>query len=105
MKAKLLALALLLAAAPALAAETTVVITVTGASATSVTCNGTTSFTAPVAPGTTICPVVVEPAGWAGSYTLTGANATLFALAAGKLVVGGTALPAGDYTVRIIVAP
>lgn len=86
---------------------------------TGVTCAPSSAFTlsgstftstgsGPVAAGTVVCTITVAPAGWVGTLSLTGANASSFAIAIGTtstLNVGSAALAAGSYAVTINSAP
>ena len=87
------------------AASTQLSIIVGGTGSTSVACTPLTTLTAPVAAGTLICPIAVVPSGWTGVFTLSGANATSFALSGSTLVVGATPLAAGSYSVTITATP
>lgn len=107
----LVALGILFGSAAADAATATLTIVINGPSSTSVTCttaSGTT-FTAPLAAGSQICPITVAPSGWSGSLALSGMNASDFAISSGtsgqELVVGSTALNAGTYSVTITATP
>jgi hypothetical protein len=108
---KLAALAVILglATAPAMAANTTLSIIVNSAPSTSVTCTLTaSSFTAPVAAGTNVANCVVAPSTWSGALTLSGADASSFALVqgTGALNVGSTALTASrSYAVTLTSTP
>ena len=95
------------------AASVNVTVNVPSAPSTSVSCGGNTfTFTGPVAAGTAICPVVVEPSTWAGSLALSGTDASSFALQAGssgvQLVVGAAGLSVNNtnsYSVTITATP
>ena len=82
-------------------------VNVPSAPSTTVTCTAASGFTlagnvftdgaAPLAAGTLVCTPVVTPTGWAGTLTLTGADAGLFVLTTANpptVNVGNTALPA-----------
>jgi hypothetical protein len=107
MKRKLRLIALLSAAlfgARADAATTTVSIVINSPTSTTVTCPLTT-YTAPLAAGSTICAIAVAPNGWSGALALSGTNASSFALSGSNLVVGSTALAAGTYSATITATP
>jgi hypothetical protein len=97
-------LSLALFGARADAATTTLSIIINSPTSTTVTCPMTT-YTAPLAAGSVICPIAVAPSGWSGALALSGANAGSFALSASNLVVGSTALQPGTYTVVITATP
>jgi hypothetical protein len=59
----------------------------------------------PLAAGTVICPITIAPSGWSGALTLSGTNASSFALSGTNLVVGSTALGTGTYAVTITATP
>lgn len=105
---KLLAFVALLASlvgAHAQGTTSTFTIVINGPLSTSITCTPS-ALTAPVAPGTIICPLVVSPTGWSGLFSpLTGANASSFSLSGSNLVVGSTALAAGSYSVTVTATP
>jgi hypothetical protein len=86
------------------AATTTLSIIINSPTSTAVMCPMTT-YTAPLAAGSVICPVTVAPSGWSGALALSGASATSFALSASKLVVGSTALQPGTYSITITATP
>ena len=86
------------------AATTTLSIIINSPTSTTVTCPMTT-YTAPLAAGSVICPITVAPGGWSGALTLSGASASSFALSASNLVVGSTALQPGTYSVMITATP
>jgi hypothetical protein len=86
------------------AATTTLSIIINSPTSTTVTCPMTT-YTAPLAAGSLICPITVAPGGWSGALSLSGANASSFALSASNLVVGSTALQPGTYSVMITATP
>ncbi len=86
------------------AATTTLSIIINSPTSTTVTCPMTT-YTAPLAAGSVICPITVAPSGWSGALALSGASASSFALSASKLVVGSTALQPGTYSITIIATP
>lgn len=96
--------ALGMAAVAVQAATTTMTIVVNSPNSTTVTCTPGT-LTAPVAAGVTICPISIAPAGWSGVLSLSGTDAARFALSGTNLVVGGTALTAGSYSVIITATP
>jgi hypothetical protein len=98
----LLSVALLGARADA--ATTTLSIIINSPTSTTVTCPLTT-YTAPLAAGSVICPIAVAPSGWSGALALSGTSASSFALSASNLVVGSTALQAGTYSVTISATP
>lgn len=89
----------------ALAAVTSITITVSSPPSTSVTCTPVATFTGTAAVGATVCPIAVLPAGWSGSLTLSGTDAAKFSVAGSNLVVGSTALAVGTYSVTITSAP
>jgi hypothetical protein len=97
-------LSLALFGARADAATTTLSIIINSPTSTTVTCPMTT-YTAPLATGSVICPITVAPSGWSGALALSGASASSFALSASNLVVGSTALPAGTYSVTVTATP
>lgn len=87
-------------------ATTNVTITVNSPASTSVTFTASqSSWTAPVAPATVIGSMAVGPAGWGGTLSLSGSNASSFAVAGSDLVVGSTALAAGSYSLTITASP
>ncbi len=86
------------------AATTTLSIIINSPTSTTVTCPMST-YTAPLAAGSVICPITVAPGGWSGALTLSGASASSFALSASNLVVGSTALQPGTYSVMITATP
>jgi hypothetical protein len=90
--------------APTDAATTTLSIIINSPTSTTVTCPMTT-YTAPLAAGSLICPLTVAPGGWSGALSLSGASASSFALSASNLVVGSTALQPGTYSVTITATP
>lgn len=96
---------LLLASTQVNAATTSLSIIINSQPSTAVSCPLQSSYTAPVAPGTIICPITVTPSGWSGALTLSGANSGSFALSGSNLVVGATALGVGTYTVTITSTP
>lgn len=94
--------------ASAFAASVGVVVTVNSPPSTSVTCTPVASFTTTAPAGAAVCPIAVLPSGWAGSYTLSGADAASFGIVAGSptnLVVGAVALAPRVYNVTITAAP
>ena len=104
MKFTLAALALLASFAGAQAATTTLSIIINSPASASVTCAMGT-LTAPLAAGSTVCPIVLAPTGWSGALALSGTNASSFALSGSNLVVGSPALVAGSYSVTITATP
>jgi hypothetical protein len=86
------------------ATTTTLSIIINSPTSTTVTCPMTT-YTAPLAAGSVICPITVALSGWSGALALSGANASSFALSASKLVVASAALPAGTYSITITATP
>jgi len=96
--------ALLLSLTGAQAASTMLSIIINSPASTSVTCTLGT-YTAPLAAGSTICPIVIAPAGWSGALALSGTNASSFSLNGSNLVVGSSALGAGTYSVTITATP
>lgn len=78
---------------------------VISAPSTSVSCPLAPSFASPVAAGTIICAVTVEPIGGMYVLGLSGTNAASFALSNANLVVGSAPLPAGTYYVTITATP
>ena len=92
------------ALAQAQAATTTLSIIINSPASTSITC-ALGSYTAPLASGAVICPISVAPAGWSGALTLSGTNASSFALSGSNLVVGATALPVGTYSITLTATP
>jgi hypothetical protein len=86
------------------AATTTLSIIINSPTSTTVTCPMTT-YTAPLAAGSLICSIAVAPGGWSRALSLTGANASSFALSASSLVVGSTALLPDAYSVTITATP
>ena len=104
MKKIVLAVVLAIAASAAHAANTTVSIVINSPASTSVSCSPGT-LTAPVAANTVVCPISVVPSGWSGALTLSGTNASSFALSGTNLVVGASALSAGTYSVTITATP
>ena len=112
MRQRIILAALLVAvSASARAANTNLSIIINSPPSTAVNCTieypaGTTSFTAPVAAGSTIAGCSVAPAAWSGALTLSGPNAGLFALSGGNLVVGTAAIATpGTYQVTITATP
>lgn len=108
MKSKfiLLGLAFLSMLGAARAASDSLTITVTSAASTAVSCNGlASSLAAPVAAGAFLCSIGVAPSGWTGTLSLSGANASSFAISGSGLYVGATALGAGSYAVTITATP
>jgi len=107
----LIGLAILFSGVAANAASVTLSIVVNAPSSPSVSCamrSGTT-FTAPLAAGTEICPITVAPTGWSGSLALSGTHAASFAISSGtsgqELAVGSTALDAGAYSATVTATP
>jgi hypothetical protein len=86
------------------AATTTLSIIINSPTSTTVTCPMTT-YTAPLAAGSVICPITVAPSGWSGALALSGASASSFALSGSNLVVGSAALQSGTYSVTITATP
>jgi hypothetical protein len=86
------------------AATTTLSIIINSPTSTTVTCPMTT-YTAPLAAGSVVCPITIAPAGWSGALALSGPNAGSFALSASNLVVGAAALQPGTYSVTITGTP
>jgi hypothetical protein len=86
------------------AATTALSIIINSPTSTAVTCPMTT-YTAPLAAGSVVCPITIAPSGWSGALALSGVNASSFALSASNLVVGSTALPAGTYSVTVTATP
>jgi hypothetical protein len=86
------------------AATTALSIIINSPTSTTVTCPMTT-YTAPLAAGSLICPIAVAPSGWSGALALSGSNASSFALSGSNLVVGSTALQPGTYSVTITATP
>jgi hypothetical protein len=97
-------LSLALFGARADAATTTLSIIINSPTSTTVTCPMTT-YTAPLAAGSLVCPITIAPSGWSGALSLSGANASSFALSASNLVVGSTALQSGTYSVIVTATP
>ena len=94
-----------LMAGGAYAATTTLSIVINSGPSTSVSCSPA-ALTAPVAAGTLVCPVVVAPASWSGALTLSGPNASSFALSGSNLVVGAAGIAnAGTLSVTITSTP
>lgn len=99
--------ALAIAAPAAHAASATFSVTF-GVASTAITCNlPTAPFPVPAAAGTIICdPITVAPAGWSGSFNLTGADNGTFAItndAQGnpQLVLSAPVTTPGTKTVTI----
>lgn len=96
-------------------ATVTLSVTITSPPATAIACGTSNSYTlaAPVAPGTVICPFVIQPTGWSGILTLTqsgGPQANAFAVSGGagaqSLVVGPVPLTTiGSYSLSITATP
>ncbi|MGH7158830.1 MAG: hypothetical protein ACREFS_01965 [Acetobacteraceae bacterium] len=103
------ALGMLSSGGVANASTVTLSIVINSSASTSVTCSPASGFVSPLAGGTEICPITVAPTGWSGSLSLSGTNASDFAIASGtsgqELVVGSTALAAGSYSVTITATP
>lgn len=98
---RLILIAALLLPVGAVAASFNMSLVLTTAASTSVTCN-TTTMQVPVAAGTKICDLVVQPAGWQGVFTLTGPDAGLFVLAGATIIVGPAPLTtARTYTATV----
>lgn len=89
------------------AASTSLSITVvtSGVPSTAVSCPLAPLYSAPLAIGSQICAITVTPSNWTGTLTLSGTNASSFALSGTNLVVDGTALVAGTYAVTITATP
>jgi len=92
-------------AARAQGATTSLSIIISSPPSTSVTCPLTPPYTAPLAAGSIICTVAIAPAGWSGALTLSGTNASSFALQGTNLVVAASPLAAGTYAVTITATP
>ena len=86
------------------AASLSLSIIINSPNSTTVTCPLST-YTAPVAAGALICPITIAPTGWSGALTLSGPNASSFALSGSNLNVGPAALTAGTYNVTITATP
>jgi len=86
------------------AATATLSIIINSPPSTTVTCPLAT-YVAPLAAGSTICPITIAPSGWSGALALSGKNASSFALSGSNLVVGSTSLAAGTYAVTITATP
>ncbi len=97
-------LPLALFSARADAATATLSIIINSPTSTTVTCPMTT-YTAPLAAASVVCPITIAPAGWSGALTLSGTNSSSFALSGGNLVVGASALASGSYSVTITATP
>lgn len=103
--------ALLGASIPALAASLNLTVNVSGS--TSVVCQGSLggaiTVMGPQAAGATICALLVSPGTWTGTFALSGANASLFAVtqsgSTNTLVVGSSPLPVGTYAVTVTATP
>ena len=60
----------------------------------------------PAAAGSVVATVAVTvPSNWSGAFSLSGPNASSFALSGNNLVVGATALTNGAYDVTIMATP
>ena len=111
MKRLALALVLALATSAAWAATTKFSIVVTSSPSTSVTCTvSQSSFVAPVAAGTTVASCAVLPTTWSGVLTLGdtngGADAALFGMSQGNIVVGSAPLTAArTYNLTVTATP
>ena len=102
-------LGIALTAVVASAATLTLSIPVGSVTSTSITCPLST-YTAPLAAGSTICTITVAPATWTGTLALSGANSASFTIGGlsgntATLMVGPTALAAATYTVTITSTP
>ena len=87
------------------AASTSLSIIINSPPSTNISCPLQSSYTAPLAAGATVCAISIAPTGWSGALTLSGANASAFALSGSNLVVGSTPLNAGTYSVVITANP
>lgn len=68
--------------------------------------SGQTSFVEPVAPGTVIANCSVSPSTWSGVITLSGADASVFALSGEDLIVGTSAITvARTYNITVTSTP
>lgn len=59
----------------------------------------------PIPANSGVCTLAVAPAGWSGSLTPSGTNASLFSLVGTTLNVGAAAISAGTYTFSITATP
>lgn len=91
------------------AATLSMTVVINSAPSTTITCPISSTFTAPVAPGTVICQLTVAPSNWSGTLSLSGPNASMFAISSGatqSLVVGSSAITTpGIQSVTINAAP
>jgi hypothetical protein len=67
---------------------------------------GKTAFAAPLAAGTLVAVCTTTPTGWSGALTLSGADASLFAVSGFNLSVGAAALTvARTYALTVTATP
>ena len=86
----------------------TFTIIISSALSTSVTVTPVAGLTAPVAAGTVVANIAVLPAGWTGGVTLSGANASSFAIGGTSpnyTIVAAAVLAAGSYSATVTVTP
>ena len=110
MKIKVLFAAIVLGSVTSAEAATlSLTVVVNGPASTAIACPIPATFTAPLAAGTVICPITVTPSNWSGTLSLSGPNASAFAISSGgtqNLVVGSAAITAaGNLSVTINAAP
>ncbi len=96
----------LMPAAQAASAAMSVIVNSTPVvTSTSISCTPTSTFIAPLAAGAAICSANISPSNWQGVLTLTGVDASFFALSGSNLVVGPTALAARAYSITLTSTP
>ncbi|MBV8739840.1 MAG: hypothetical protein JO007_21815 [Alphaproteobacteria bacterium] len=106
MKHFLATIALFLAPVTASAANTTVSIVFNSPASTGISCTAGGPFTVPVAAGTQIATCAVNPSNWSGALTLSGSQASNFALSGTNIVVGTNPITtAGTVTLTLTATP
>jgi hypothetical protein len=89
-------------------ATTTFSLVISGAASTSVTVTQVAGLTAPVAAGTKVADIAVQPAGWTGGITLDGPDAAKLQVsgnAPAYFLTAATQLASGTYTATVTTTP
>lgn len=85
--------------------STNIVVTVNSGASTSITPLGLGALTGPAAAGAIVCALGIAPITWNGTLSLSGANASAFAISGQNLIVGSSPLAAGTYDVTVTATP